>query len=109
MCGKRFLLLACHPNRFFHLARHLKCYAKIISAVCFCASTAYWYAEAPAAAIAPPPVAQRMPILRENTGRWLADPKSKCPGPQVALNAEMKKMKREWARLHRAKPTRRQR
>lgn len=34
-------------------------------------SVAYWYAEKPTAAIAVPPVQQRLPVLRDNTGRWM--------------------------------------
>jgi len=60
-------------------------------------SVAYWYAEKPARIAAPPPVEKRMPVLRDNQGRWLYDRKNQCPGKPVKLNAEMKKMKAEWA------------
>ena len=63
-------------------------------------SVAYWYADRPAAAIAPPPVAKRLPILRDNQGRWLYDKKGQCPGKQIAPNAEMKRMKARWAKKH---------
>lgn len=59
-------------------------------------SVAYWYAERPTAAKAPPPVAARMPILRDNRGRWLLDPKASWPGPTVRMTPEMRKMKRAW-------------
>jgi hypothetical protein len=35
-------------------------------------SVAYWYADQPTAAIAVPPVQQRMPVWRSNNGLWLA-------------------------------------
>jgi len=59
-------------------------------------SVAYWYQDAPAAAVAPPPVAQRLPVLRDNQGNWLHDPARQCPGQPVKLNAEMRRMRAEW-------------
>ncbi len=61
-------------------------------------STAYWYAEKPAAAVRVPPVAKRMPVLRDNQGNWLHDKKNQCPGKKIVLNAEMKRMKAKWAK-----------
>jgi hypothetical protein len=61
-------------------------------------SVAYWYADQPAAAITPPPVQKRMPVLRDNSGRWLLDKQSQHPGKPVTLNAEMQKMKKRWIR-----------
>ena len=46
-------------------------------------SVGYWYAEEPTAVIAPPPVAQRMPVLRDNVGNWLPNPACHCPGKPV--------------------------
>lgn len=63
-------------------------------------SVAYWYAEKPAGVVAPPPVAKRLPILRDNLGRWLYDKKNQCPGKKITPNAEMKRMKARWARKH---------
>jgi hypothetical protein len=63
-------------------------------------STAYWYAEQPAQVAEPPPVAKRMPVLRDNQNHWLYDKNNQCPGPKIKLNAEMRKMKRDWARKH---------
>jgi hypothetical protein len=62
------------------------------------ASTAYWYAAQPAPAIKPPPVAKRLPVLRDNRGRWLFDRKNQCPSRPIKLNREMKKMKAQWAK-----------
>jgi len=59
-------------------------------------STAYWYAEKPTAAVEPPPVKQRLPILRDEDGNWLIDPGNQCPGKLVPLNDEMREMKRKW-------------
>lgn len=56
-------------------------------------SVAYWYADMPARIAAPPPVAKRMPVLRDNQGRWLYDRRNQCPGRKIKLNPEMKKMK----------------
>ncbi|MDD5704415.1 MAG: DUF2961 domain-containing protein [Kiritimatiellae bacterium] len=67
------------------------------------ASVAYWYADRPARAVAVPPVEKRMPVLRDNLGRWLFDKKNQCPGKPVKLNPEMRKMKAQWARKQRAK------
>jgi hypothetical protein len=46
-------------------------------------SVGYWYAEIPTPVLAPPPVAQRKPVLRDNAGHWLYDPTSLCPGKPV--------------------------
>ncbi len=34
-------------------------------------SVAYWYAEKPSGAVKPPPMAKRLPVLRDNQGKWL--------------------------------------
>ena len=56
-------------------------------------STAYWYAQQPTKVADPPPVAKRMPVLRDNQGNWLYDKKNQCPGKPITPNAEMKRMK----------------
>ena len=38
-------------------------------------SVAYWYADQPDAAATVPPVDKRMPVLRDNQGKWLYDPR----------------------------------
>lgn len=60
-------------------------------------SVAYWYAAEPAAAIAVPPVAQRLPVLRDNQGRWLYDAARSITSREVPLNDEMRAMKAQWA------------
>ena len=61
-------------------------------------SVAYWYADKPNAAVTPPPVTKRLPVLRDNQGQWLRDKRRECPGKKIGLNAEMKKMKARWAK-----------
>jgi hypothetical protein len=56
-------------------------------------SVAYWYADQPAAVVAVPPVAQRLPVRRDNSGAWLKDPERECPGKPVELTDEMKELK----------------
>ncbi|MFB3893783.1 MAG: glycoside hydrolase family 172 protein [Phycisphaerae bacterium] len=56
-------------------------------------SVAYWYAARPSRIAAPPPVQRRMPVLRNNMGRWLHDPRSQITPHEVKLNPEMKRMK----------------
>jgi hypothetical protein len=60
-------------------------------------SVAYWYAEKPTQAIDVPPVTQRLPVRRDNSGMWLKDPERECPGKPVELTEEMKAMKAKWA------------
>ncbi|MHB8994087.1 MAG: glycoside hydrolase family 172 protein [Armatimonadota bacterium] len=62
-------------------------------------SVAYWYQDEPQAAVEPPPVQQRLPVLRDNQGHWLHDETRQCPGKPVKLNAEMRKMRAEWKKL----------
>ncbi|HAU37301.1 MAG TPA: hypothetical protein DCX07_06240 [Phycisphaerales bacterium] len=66
-------------------------------------SVAYWYAARPTGAVKPPPVAKRLPVLRDNQGHWLYDTKNQCPGQPVPLNPEMRKMKKLWAAKMKAK------
>lgn len=68
-------------------------------------SVAYWYAEQPTAAVTPPPVAQRMPVLRDEHGAWLIDPANQITPYQVPLNDEMQRMKEQYAaRMEGTKP-----
>ena len=60
-------------------------------------SVAYWYADGPRAAVAVPPVAKRMPVLRTSTGVWLPDVASQTTTQRVVPNAEMLAMKKRWA------------
>ena len=66
-------------------------------------SVAYWYAGAPAEAISPPPVAQRLPVLRDNQGNWLYDESNQCPGKPIPLNDEMQDKKSLWAEKERGR------
>jgi len=60
-------------------------------------SVAYWYAEQPTKVADPPPVQKRLPVLRDNRGRWLTDRRTQCPGRKISLNDEMRQMKALWA------------
>ena len=59
-------------------------------------SVAYWYAAEPAAATQPPPVAQRLPVLRDNQGRGLHDERRQTTSRVIAPNEEMRDMLRRW-------------
>ena len=61
-------------------------------------SVAYWYSREPTKIAKPPAAARRMAVLRDNQGNWLYDKHSQCPGSDIPLNAEMKKMKARWAK-----------
>jgi hypothetical protein len=52
-------------------------------------SVGYWYARRPAAAVAPPPVELRQPVLRDNQGRWLVDAANQGRGRAPQMTAEM--------------------
>jgi hypothetical protein len=62
-------------------------------------SVAYWYASRPTKVATPPPVAKRMPILRDNQGHWLCDKRNQCPGEKVKVTPEMRRMKKRWKKL----------
>ncbi|RKZ71976.1 MAG: hypothetical protein DRQ57_17990 [Gammaproteobacteria bacterium] len=59
-------------------------------------SVAYWYATEPTKVIDPPPVAKRMPVLKDNQGNWVFDKKNQCPGKPVRMSEEMKQFKEQW-------------
>ncbi len=59
-------------------------------------SVSYWYADEPCPVADPPPVNQRLPVLRDNQGNWLYDEERKCPGSAVERTDEMEEMKRQW-------------
>ncbi|HRJ70732.1 MAG TPA: DUF2961 domain-containing protein [Terrimicrobiaceae bacterium] len=61
-------------------------------------SVAYWYAESPAAAVAPPPVAKRRPVRRDMQGNWIIEKSNQCPGPEIPWTPEMKRMKKRHAK-----------
>lgn len=60
-------------------------------------STAYWYAAEPTAIQPVPPVEKRLPVLKDEQGEWILDPRSQITSKEVELNAEMKAMKAQWA------------
>jgi hypothetical protein len=66
-------------------------------------SVAYWYAARPTRVARPPAVARRMPVLRDNQGRWLYDKHNQTTPFVIRPNAEMKRMKRQWAKKQKGK------
>jgi len=60
-------------------------------------SVAYWYAEKPARVVEPPPLAQRLPVLRDSQGNWLLDETRRLPGRDIRMSDEMKSLKAAWA------------
>lgn len=63
-------------------------------------STAYWYAQRPTQVMDVPTVAQRLPVRRDNTGKWLKDSEQTYPGKAIELTDEMKSMKAKSAESH---------
>jgi hypothetical protein len=60
-------------------------------------SVAYWYADQPYPARPVPPVAQRMPVRRDNQGNWLYQPENQLTSREIEPNTEMLEMKKRWA------------
>ncbi|MBI2191648.1 MAG: DUF2961 domain-containing protein [Planctomycetes bacterium] len=61
-------------------------------------SVAYWYQAEPHVPFGIAPVEKRKPVHRKNNGEWI-NPKSGQTRPKpVRVNAEMKAMKRQWAK-----------
>jgi hypothetical protein len=56
-------------------------------------SVAYWFADKPTAVADVPPVEKRLPVLRNNTGKWIKDPAREQPGKPVELTDEMRALK----------------
>ena len=63
-------------------------------------SVAYWYADKPTHVATPPAMAQRLPVLRDNQGNWLAEESRQCPGKAVEVTDEMRQLTRQWADKH---------
>jgi len=63
-------------------------------------SVAYWYANKPSKAVEVPEVARRLPIERDNSGKWLKDARRECPGIPVTMTDEMKAVKEKWDESH---------
>lgn len=59
-------------------------------------SVAYWYADKPCPAVKVPPLKKRLPVLRDNSGKWLYDPENQITSKKIKLNAEMKEMKKKF-------------
>ncbi len=52
-------------------------------------SVAYWYADRPGRVKSLPPVARRMPVLRDNQGRWMYDKGNQTTSRRIKPNREM--------------------
>lgn len=63
-------------------------------------SVAYWYAEQPARAANVPPVAKRLPVLRDDQGRWIFNKAGQITTRKVALTAEMHALKSRVRKSH---------
>lgn len=61
-------------------------------------SVAYWYAQKPSPIASPPSVKQRMPVKRDNTGKWQKDPDNECQGKPLILTDEMVEIKKKYAK-----------
>ena len=59
-------------------------------------SVAYWYAAKPTKVARPPSVKKRMPVLQDSAGKWVRDPQRECPGDNVKVTPEMRRMKKQW-------------
>ena len=59
-------------------------------------SVAYWYGDRPYGVKDVPPVAKRMPVLRDNQGNWMYNPESQITSRTIRPNEEMLAMKRRW-------------
>jgi len=59
-------------------------------------SVAYWYQIEPHKKFGILPVAKRRPVMRVKDGDWIKDKKNQTPQRKIVLNAEMKKMKKQW-------------
>jgi len=64
-------------------------------------SVAYWYADQPYAAKASPPVEKRLPVPRDNQGKWLYDESNQITSRELPLNDEMRQLKQQWQDKHR--------
>jgi hypothetical protein len=59
-------------------------------------SVAYWYTDQPTRAAEVPPVQQRLPVRRDNAGKWIRNPENEIPGRPVDLTDEMHALKDQW-------------
>ena len=61
------------------------------------ASVAYWYQLEPHLPFDILPVEQRRPVRKDENGKWIIEKKAQISSTDLSLNAEMKKMKQQWA------------
>ncbi len=60
-------------------------------------SVAYWYADKPYRVAKVPPVAQRLPVMKDQNANWIHDKKRQITSRVIKPNREMKEMKARWA------------
>jgi hypothetical protein len=63
-------------------------------------SVAYWYAGKPTAVAKPPVAAERMPVLRDNKGSWIAEKQNQVPGKPAQETDEMAEARAKWKKNH---------
>jgi hypothetical protein len=59
-------------------------------------SVAYWYGDYPHSVKEVPEVEKRMPVLRDNSGKWLYNPGNQITSRVIELNEEMVELKKRW-------------
>jgi hypothetical protein len=60
-------------------------------------SVAYWYQIEPHAPFGILPVAQRKPVLKDESGAWQIEASAQTPSAEIVRNDEMKQMKQKWS------------
>ena len=60
-------------------------------------SVAYWYQIEPHLPFGILPVAQRKPVLKDESGAWQIESSAQTPSAEIELNDEMKQMKQKWS------------
>ncbi len=63
-------------------------------------SVAYWYASKPTRIQDVPPVEKRLPVLKDHNGKWIFEPEKQVTPSKTRMTEEMRKMKKEWAKIH---------
>ncbi len=66
-------------------------------------SVAYWYAAKPTRIQSPPKVEKRLPVLKDHLDRWINDPEKQITPFKVRMTEEMKRMKKQWVKIHERK------
>jgi hypothetical protein len=59
-------------------------------------SVAYWYADSPCKVVDPPAIERRMPVMKDDQGKWIFDEKNQITSRVIEPNEEMIEMKKRW-------------